>query len=253
MRLSRFHFDVAFLGGLLLLGAVVVRGWLAEDARPDAPGRGTSADGASRPPQPAARPRLARAAAAAREEAVDLLAEIDPKRDAVAGEWALRDGALVIPAGAWSRLQIPCVPPEEYDLDLEVARIDRKDALVLGIVFQGRQGQLALDANGGQRSWMEVKDGAHGITENGVTFFEGPVFAQKRPARLDVRVRRDRMDVLVDEYHVLAWRGPRERLLVRPNWEVPETDTLFVGAWQASYAITRLKILPRGGKVVLLK
>jgi hypothetical protein len=30
MRLSRFHFDIAFLGGLLLLGAVVVRGWMAE-------------------------------------------------------------------------------------------------------------------------------------------------------------------------------------------------------------------------------
>jgi hypothetical protein len=92
MRLSRFHFDVAFLGGLLLLGAVVVRGWMADDARPKEPDVQAAAPAS---PQTAPRPRLARAGAVPRRQPVNLLDHVDPRRDAVAGEWTLRDGALV--------------------------------------------------------------------------------------------------------------------------------------------------------------
>jgi hypothetical protein len=190
VKVSRNHLDVLLFGSLLLLGAYVVRGWLHESN--DSSVRSASAAAGEKGPEKPPPPLLLAPVPAPvlEKDAVPLMDRIDPAKDKIAGDWTIQEGRLMSPAAKWARLQLPCIPPDEYDFDGVVTRADKNDALMLGLVFQGRQCQIVLDGNGGKCSWMEVKGGSHGITPFGVTFFDGNVFAKGRPAQLHVSVRR---------------------------------------------------------------
>lgn len=78
--------------------------------------------------------------------AVDLLALIDLKKDAVLGDWTLSGGVLTSPlVKDYARAQIPYVPPEEYDLEIAVRREGSMEGLSIGLVGGGRQFLLTVD------------------------------------------------------------------------------------------------------------
>lgn len=59
------------------------------------------------------------------DKVTDLMPLIDVKRDAMAGEWRMEDGRLVvspsgeIPSEGFPRLELPYAPPAEYDFEVE--------------------------------------------------------------------------------------------------------------------------------------
>jgi hypothetical protein len=185
--------------------------------------------------------------------AVPLLEKIDPKADAIGNAWTVEKGRLVTPAIKWARLQIPCIPTEEYDFYATVTRLQMDDAFILGIVYQGRPCQIVLDANGGKRSWMEVRGGGHGVTDYGVTYFEGQVLIKNKPAELRVSVRKVRLTVAIDGFHVLDWVGPKDRLFIADNWDIPEKRVPFIGAWETVFVVDHLRIVPIEGSVTFLR
>jgi hypothetical protein len=252
VSLSRKHLDVLLFGSLLLLGAYVVRGWLHESDDSSAHG---STPGVEKPaPKPP--PPLALApvpAPALDRDAVPVLDRVDPAKDKIAGEWTLKEGRLISPAVKWARFQLPCIPPEEYDFNGVITRADKDDALILGLVYQGRQCQVVLDGNGGRASWMEVKGGGHGVTPFGVTFFDGNVFAKGRPARLQVSVRKSRLTVTVDSFRIIDYIGSRDPLFIAEHWEAPDTRTLYLGAWETIFAVDHLSITPVQGSVAFTR
>jgi len=75
--------------------------------------------------------------------AVDLLAWVDPAVHSVdpRSRWMLRGRALVsgenVGSQTFSRLQIPCVPPPEYDLTLVVRRMQGEGPFGVGLVAGG--------------------------------------------------------------------------------------------------------------------
>lgn len=234
MPTPRATLDLLLLGTLIVVGALAVRGW-------------------TRPPvQEAVRPTLPAPSAPAPapvEHAVALLGHIDLKADGVGEPWTIDNGRLISPSAKAARIQLACTPPEEYDVRATVTRLQGGDALILGVLFQGRQLQIVLDGNEGKSSWMEVRDGGHGISRFGVTFFDGGVFVNDRKADLLVTVRSTRVTVTVDGFHVLDWVGPRDRLYVADGWDMPRRDLPFLGAWQSVFAIDSPRIVPIGGTV----
>jgi len=250
VSLSRKHLDVLLFGSLLLLGGYVVRGWLREG---DGSAHAAPASGERTPtkPPPLLLPPVP--TPAPDRDAILLLDRVDPAKDAIAGEWTLKDGRLLSPSFKWARFQFPCIPPDEYDFDGVVTRADKNDALVLGPVFQGRQCQVVLDGNGGRASWIEVKGGGHGITPNGVTFFDGGVFARNRPAQLHVSVRKSRLTVTVDSFRILDYMGPSDFLFIAEHWEAPDPRTLYLGAWETVFAFDHLRITPVQGTVAFTR
>src|SRR6185436_17336 len=65
--------------------------------------------------------RLAEMESASPGGGLNLLALIDPKRDAVHGDWTMENGILVVnQAPNTLSLQIPYQPPEEYDLHVRI-------------------------------------------------------------------------------------------------------------------------------------
>ena len=247
MSLNRRHLDVGLFCLLLLMGILVVRGWMREsEALPSPTPRADAKAVAALPP-------LKVFASAPAGPAVDLLGKIDPVADRVAGTWTLAGGVLRSSVDKWARLRLPCLVPEDYELRLRVTRLDKTDALILGAVCDGARAQIVLDGNGGRGSWMEVKGGTHGIGVNGVTYFDGPVFANGRPAEVVVSVRKGRLDVRVDGFQVLAWLGSKDKLYVAEGWDMPQDRSLFLGAWQSIFAIDLIEIASPSGQIELLR
>jgi hypothetical protein len=174
------------------------------------------------------------------DEGVDLLALVDPQRDARDGGWR-RDGTdLVIESGFNCRLVLPGAPPEEYTLRVEVTpEIHQPQSafLVLVPVVQGRQVMVAFDwggqtglhyLDGQNRAFNETTRAAQALTEG-------------EPAVLELEVTGDTVRVRRDGELLAEWRGSVERFSLL-HWAVPETDHMLLGAHGGQYRFTRVSI-----------
>jgi hypothetical protein len=180
--------------------------------------------------------------ATARRE-IDLLALVDLGKDRVRGEWAREEGALVATTSeAASRVQIPYLPPEEYDLTVVAERIEGSDALVIGLASGGAQTAYELDGyvSSGHISGFEVLDGR--TANRNESTRPGPVFENGRAGTVVVSVRRGRIAVSVDGNPLLDWSGEFSRLGVRADYVVPEKRALFVGAYACRFRISRMAL-----------
>lgn len=112
---------------------------------------------------------------------IDLLAMIDPARDALKGTWTMENGRLVADHGEAHRLEIPYVPAEEYSFTLE-------------FVHQGERGDVHLILS------RDGKPLVHPVAVNESGREQGRVHLST------VEVRKDRVTVHVDNRNVLEWK-----------------------------------------------
>ena len=177
---------------------------------------------------------------------VDLLPLIDPSRDSIRGKWSVEQGRLRCDEMMWAaRIVVPYLPPEEYDLNLEVERVAGGDALFMGLTGGGTQFVHVLDGyttNGGPLSGFEVLDRDRAIDNESRR--NGRVFTTGKKSSVRYTVRKGAVAVHVDGKEILNWRGAMERLAVRDDYSVGRPDVLFLGAWDSRYAVTRLELVP---------
>ena len=185
--------------------------------------------------------------------AVDLLTKIDLQRDVVFGTWT-RDGlTLVSPLQSRARLQIPVVPPADYDLRLTVvAKEPRKsgkgaspDALFITIVVAGHQCNVALnsfgDLDGGPFSGMDVVAGRRTHMS---PLHRGAVLALNKEARIVIAVRGSTVDVALNDNHLFRWKGDPAKLSVDKGWRLKNARYLGIGEHQTGFRISRCELLP---------
>lgn len=250
MLLSRRQiWDIGLFGTLLLLSAMVVRGWLSEGRSKEdrLPERKAAKRPAAGSPSAGPRPH------AAAGEAVNVLKLLDPAKNSVAGTWKVDRDLLITPDIQWARIQVPCVPPDEYDIRTLITRKSPKDAFVMGLVFDGKPCMVVIDGNGAGASWMEVKEGRKGVSENGVTYFDGNSLKRNRRAEIIYSVRKDRLTVTVDTYTILDWRGDKERLFIGKGWEMPGAEALFIGSYETVFHVEEMILTPISGSCTLLR
>jgi hypothetical protein len=190
----------------------------------------------------------------ASRKVVDLLGEIDIERDAVAGGWT-RDGTSIVSAKAnRARLQIPIIPPEEYELRLKIVPVSGRkvkgvdrviaDSLFLGVVVGGQQTHVAIDAFsdiGGPFTGFDLTDGKR---VHDVPLHKGPLLELGREAEIVIAVRRDGTMLLVDKKGVFFWREDPKRLGVSPAWTYRDSRYLGIGSHQTSYKVTAYSMTP---------
>jgi hypothetical protein len=219
----RWVWDAGLLGLLLLLGAYIVQGWREEGGDPGPAGR---------PPREG-----------------DLLRLIDPKLDAIHGEWTLKEGALVSPGLQWARIRLPYVPPEEYDLRIVAERRQGHDALAVGLSGGGRSFAVWLDGfpNREGLSGLDLLDGI--LVEDNPASVPGLRLVNGRKSRILVSVRRQGVKVDVDGETVLDWQGGFERLSPSPVWSARDAQApLFVGADSSQVVFTEIHLTPVTGQ-----
>jgi hypothetical protein len=234
----------AILAALLLLAGVLLRGQSRESdevpAKPTAP---APAIPAPEPPDPKGRPSA---------EPADLLLLLDPAKDAVAGFWTMADGVLTSPKLPFARLQLPYLPPEEYDLAVTAERREGGDSLNLGIVAGRKQAVLVLDGSAsGDTTGLDVI-GVKWFMDNATTY-KGKLLAPGKKSFIAVSVRRSHFHVSVDGKTVIDWKPDYGSLSLFKEWTVWSRRALFVGSFDTSFRIHEFTVTPHGGEGTLLR
>jgi serine/threonine protein kinase/formylglycine-generating enzyme required for sulfatase activity len=175
---------------------------------------------------------------------VDLLARIDPERDALQGAWKW-DGRVLDSPAPLAQLQVPFAPPEHYRLTMEVERTTPPGALTFGLIVGGKTACVALDYNapvkGGLRSGLAGLDGK--VLHKREAAFDGPVLGPGRNTVV-AEVRGNRVTVRVGETGVVDWEGDPDRFTVSPTMAKTDGKRLYLGHLAAGFRFHRLELTP---------
>lgn len=189
-----------------------------------------------------------------RSRGVELLALIDPDKDAVHGHWKVAGGILTTPSEPRHqphRIRLPILPGSEYDLELVAERKGGQPAIVIGLVSGDRQVALDLDGWGeGDRAGLSNIDGKNGY-DNEATH-RGKLLTDNVPSVVRCQVRRDGIRVVVDGKAVIDWKGDRKRLSVWEGWTMPDAKAPFLACWGSDIRITKLVLTPSTGESTVM-
>lgn len=175
---------------------------------------------------------------------IDLLALTDPQKNEINGKWQFDGKTLVSPKIQYARLKIPYSPPEEYVLEIEAVRTKGRNDLAIGLVAGGSQFLVGLDGMGpGDTSGLHLLDGK-GIASN-ETSRKGRTFSNGKPCSIECTIRKQGIAVTCDGKNVIYWKGNFSRLsLNKDRWSVPDKKSLFIGAWDSVFRISKMKLTP---------
>ena len=176
--------------------------------------------------------------------AVDLLSRVDVVQHRIAGQWLLENRQLISPAAGMTRLGVPYVLPEEYDLTLNVVRASGKRAFGLVFPVQGHPAQLVIDTQSATQS--KLGNGLPGDKSED-SKFEGQVLHPDRPVAFLVQVRRRRVSVAADGKEILKWTGDPAVAFpsaTNENFSNPKERELMLVSLASSFRVSRLDVSP---------
>lgn len=183
--------------------------------------------------------------------AVDLLKLVEVDKDAIGGSWTMEKDGLTSAATGVSRVQIPYVPPEEYDITCVVQKKTGGSWFHIGIVVGGLQTTVMMDGFDGSTIGIAMLDGQPGAS-NESSKKASKVFADNKQRTLLLQVRADGLTLLGDGKPLWSWKGDYKRVSLNPALVVPIKDALFLTSNASSMVVSKLLLVPvRGqGKVV---
>jgi len=178
---------------------------------------------------------------------IDLLVLIDPAKDAVAGAWRFEAGVLVSDSAGYSRLQIPFLPPEEYDLTVTCQRGEEDGSLGFGLVYKESQFAIVYD------TWApSCKYGIDAISTVDAwmneTTGQGRQLNTGKPATFEFRVRKTGVTTLVDGKTLIRWTGDYAKLKVSWRWPMPNTKLPFLGHDKGVLSYSKVVLTPVTGQ-----
>jgi hypothetical protein len=171
---------------------------------------------------------------------------IDVKEDAVSGVWRMEGGALISPLERSARIQLPYLPPEEYDLLLNVEYLKGERSLLIGLTWGGSQCNIISDGWAGDITGLELLDGKSANMNE--TTFKGQLFPASKVCEVVCSIRKDHMTYTVDGTKVIEWKGNPKRLTVWAGFQVNRKDVLFLGANPGSYRFRKITLVEVSGK-----
>jgi hypothetical protein len=159
----------------------------------------------------------------------------------VSGSWSFSGRVLVTPAGG--TLQIPYVPPAEYDLTIVA---EKKDIALffVGLVGSGTPFSVLLDHNGSTASCIGLF--GKGLAGEPSTFYAGEAFSRTAPSTVVCAVRRGGVAVTVDRKRIVEYRGDCRKLPQDPGWTIPNGKALAIGS-NSPYHVSRIVLVPVSG------
>ena len=178
---------------------------------------------------------------------INLLPLIDAKKDAVSGQWSMEGGKLSCGASAMhSRVQIPYIPPEEYDLIAVVVRTENLESVNFGLVRGSTQFQAVVDAWGGGVSGVSMLDGK--LAPDNETAFRQSLLKNNQASTIICSVRKDGFKMTVDGKTVIDWKGSYSRLSNDGGWGVPNSNALYFGCYNCKVTVSKMFLTPVSGR-----
>ena len=171
--------------------------------------------------------------------AVDMLALIDVSKDAVAGEWKLTDGKLLCDASRNARVQIPYLPPEEYDFRIVFTRKSGDGPVVQLLVGKGEAFGWAMDAMGHNARFERVagKIAADNPTKVACTLDNG------RQYTAVVKVRKNSVQGWLDGKLLAEWKTDYKDLSRYMLWKLKNEKLLGVGSGSSETIFHKVEVV----------
>jgi len=174
---------------------------------------------------------------------VDLLALIDPKKDAFQGAWEKSGLALLSPKPvAQAGLQIPYIPPVEYDLKMTV---EKKDIHVLYLGLPLADGMIGVDIDNQSTSGgLKISDNGG---KNNIVKYNACYTAIGKPATIICSVRKTSVTVAIDGKVILRYEGDLGSAKPLGDLKPPNPKALAIGSWGA-WVFTKITLIPITGQ-----
>jgi hypothetical protein len=150
-------------------------------------------------------------------KAINLLALVDPKRDAKAGTWALEDGGLAVQSGDDSRIRLPYRPPEEYDFRITFTRQGGNECVMQCLHAAGHSFRWRMGGWGNTIFGFGVigKDDADA---NATRVRVSSCLQNGTRHTSVVRVRKDGVEGWLDGKLITKWKTDYQDMGLLPNW-----------------------------------
>jgi predicted Ser/Thr protein kinase len=177
-------------------------------------------------------------------DAVNLLALVELPRNVVSGTWAWREGALLSGPEPYARVEIPYVPPEEYDLRVVFRRRAGTDAVALILATRGGA-EFAWSLGAGGNTSVALRPPPTG---EGPPAVGPPVLENDRPYTAVLQVRRQRVRALLEGRLVDERQGSFEDLASDPGWKLPGGAVLGLGSHESPALFQRVDLLEITGR-----
>lgn len=176
---------------------------------------------------------------------IDLMPLVDVNKDAIKGEWELRNSQLISRPFPSANLELPYRPPEEYDFHVTFTR------------QSGEKGvNMMLSKNGRSFVWDM---GAFSNTKWGF-YFAGRTSPDEHPASLSrgiesgrkydvvVQVRNDVVRSFVDGTLAVEWPTDYKEFRLTSNWKLRDESLIGVGNDNGLVQFERIEVREVTGK-----
>jgi len=178
---------------------------------------------------------------------VDLLKGVNPAKDAVLGDWTCDGKTLTCTRRTINaRIQIPYIPPDEYDLTMVVERKEGMEALGIGFARGSTQWIIAIDGWGAGATGISTVDGRMG--DGNETTHRGQVLTNGKVSTLVCTVRKDGVTMTADGKKITEYKGSFDRLGNLGNLTMPNAKSLYVVSYDSVYVITKYTLTPVSGQ-----
>ena len=169
---------------------------------------------------------------------IDLLQYVSPARDQILGTWTEQGNALrVVASKDHTRIRLPVIPPDEYDLEMEIESRSAED--MISLAFPGGRGVrlgLLFGKDGGSSfSGLEMLRGK-GYRKNGTAIPRSFLSVGKRTV-LRVAVRHQGIATTFDGKPGPSYRGDMSKFEVFPKWEEPHRLSFAFGCHANSHVV----------------
>lgn len=168
--------------------------------------------------------------------------------DAILGSWSVQNDRLESLAhNSRAQVKLPVKVPAEYTLHIEGMRLKNPGAptntCAIGLVCGNDNCifGMEVDPKTGS-SGLELVDGKD--WQHNSTSIPGLLTPVGKPFRLDAIVRKDGIEIRVDDRTVVDWKGSFNRLQRSPgHWDQSDPKKLFIAA-ESKYVFTKVVLGP---------
>ena len=181
---------------------------------------------------------------------VDLLALIDVSKDSTRGRWNMVNGNLVSPKQAFASLQIPYLPPDEYEVEAIVSTDETNLDFTMGLVREGRQFGVTIDGYGHMPqplSGIDYIDRVR-LSDGNITAHSGRVGERGKQNRFVFRVTKEKVTFHGNDKKIAEFDGRSTRLYKSPHMLAPNKQALYLSAFGRTDTIHSLKLTPISGQ-----
>jgi serine/threonine-protein kinase len=182
--------------------------------------------------------------APASERSVDLLPDVVPDGDVVAGSWIRSNGEFQSDGASLCFLRLPYEPPEEYDVRVEFTPLGEVPDVNLLFWFRGRLCQWIVGGWGNRIATFAEGDASPEGRPG--TLVKERILARGKRGLLELRVRKDRLQGYLDGELLQERRSDLDSLA--PAGSLPPTRDVFLGvtSYQCPVAFHRVRVGERG-------